>query len=172
MLNITSTFLLSKGFSQTIVNRFWAKVQITESCWLWTGSRNDSGYGLLGTGKASAKPNMIRAHVFSWLIHRGEIPDGLWVLHDCPNGDNPACVNPYHLWVGTPQDNSMDSGRKNRTVFGPRNPMAKLKEYQVQEMRERYALGGISFSQLAKMYGISTMTCWKAVRRHQWQRVP
>lgn len=89
-------------------DRFWTKVRKTESCWIWVGSKSRKGYGRIGTEKfASAK----LAHRVSWEIHRGEIPTGALVLHHC---DNPSCVRPDHLFLGSGADNNADMARKGR----------------------------------------------------------
>ena len=75
-------------------------------CWLWTGLTDKSGYGVLGNQKTSKYT--IGAHRFSWLLHYGRIPDGMFVCHNCPDGDNPSCVNPEHLFLGFPEDNNLD----------------------------------------------------------------
>lgn len=78
-------------------------------CWIWISTKIKRGYGRMTiAGRA------ILAHRISWVIHNGAVPDGLFVLHDCPNGDNPSCVNPKHLWLGTQADNSKDMERKGR----------------------------------------------------------
>jgi len=86
--------------------RFWSRVKKTDRCWLWTGNKNPDGYGMFWLdGKAHG------AHRVSWLFHYGEIPKHLFVLHHC---DNPACVRPCHLFLGTAGDNSRDSWAKGR----------------------------------------------------------
>ena len=86
--------------------RFWAKVDKTETCWLWTASKNWLGYGRFKfQGKTGG------AHRYSYLLINGSIPDGLCVCHKC---DVRACVNPEHLWLGTISDNAKDMVSKNR----------------------------------------------------------
>jgi len=90
--------------------RFWAKVKKTSGCWLWVGAKQRRGYGYLHNGGHS-KRKPIRAHRYSWEIHNGPIPAGLWVLHKC---DAPSCVNPAHLFLGTRSDNMKDAASKGR----------------------------------------------------------
>lgn len=97
-----------------ISERFWNKVERREAdaCWLWTGGTARKGYGVFTTG--TKRDGSIRHHVasrFSWELHHGTIPDGLYICHSC---DNPACVNPAHLWLGTQQDNITDMWQKGR----------------------------------------------------------
>lgn len=95
------------------MHSFWDFVErglSTQECWPWTGSKNPKGYGLLGP---QYKPYR-RAHRYVWFLANGEIPKGLLVLHTC---DNPSCVNPDHLWLGTAQDNTTDMMQKGRHKF-------------------------------------------------------
>jgi hypothetical protein len=97
-----------------LAERFWPKIVKTDCCWLWVGYTKPGShdYGSIGSGGKSGK--VIKAHQASWLLHRGPIPDGLHVLHNCPGGDNPRCVNPGHLWLGTHLENMRDMWRKLR----------------------------------------------------------
>ena len=102
--------------------RFWEKVDkngpihptLTTPCWIWTAFCNADGYGVFGTGAKT----LISPHRFSWELHFGPIPDGLWVLHKC---DNPPCVNPSHLFLGTQLDNIQDMLSKGRASHYQRN---------------------------------------------------
>lgn len=86
--------------------RFFINVNKTDTCWIWMGAKNPQGYGSFYTGSRS-----VGAHRFSWELEKGEIPDGMFVCHMC---DNPACVNPAHLWLGTHQQNMEDMKNKDR----------------------------------------------------------
>jgi hypothetical protein len=97
----------------TLAERFWAKVEKGDGCWLWTGARTDKRYGTFKTDKTRY------AHRVSYELAYGEIPNGLQVCHRC---DNPPCVNPSHLFVGTRSDNMQDAKQKGRY----RNPVCEI----------------------------------------------
>lgn len=92
----------------TLQERFWRKVHKTDGCWEWTGSRDRKGYGKIAKGGAPTIP--LLAHRVSWAIHHGD-PGDLCVLHRC---DNPPCVRPDHLFLGTIADNNRDMTQKGR----------------------------------------------------------
>jgi len=87
-------------------SRFWAFVSKADGCWTWGGATNRKGYGRFTVGG-----KLRLAHRLVWAWTRGPIPDGVRVLHHC---DNPACVNPKHLFLGTDQDNTNDMVAKGR----------------------------------------------------------
>lgn len=94
--------------AEEIVRQFWGSVDIAshDSCWVWTGLRRAQGYGsthLCGRN--------YRSHRMAWALTRGEVPNGMCVLHRC---DNTSCVNPEHLWLGTYADNNLDMAKKGR----------------------------------------------------------
>ena len=98
---------VNKGVTEDLTERFWSKVvKIDDGCWLWTAALLLDGYGQIWLGQT-----MERAHRLSWIIHFGPIPEGLCVLHTC---DNPPCVRPGHLFLGTQLDNVRDAIRKGR----------------------------------------------------------
>ena len=93
-----------------IMERFWSKVLFSaDGCWLWSRSTTHGGYGQFGVG--SGPQRMMKAHRMAWLLTFGEIPNDLRVLHHC---DNPPCVRPDHLFLGTLSDNSQDMVAKGR----------------------------------------------------------
>lgn len=93
-------------------------------CWLWKGQINSAGYGVLWMGKEH-KPVFVGAHRYSYEHFVGPIPDGMFVCHSC---DNPPCMNPAHLWLGTAAENvqdKMDKGRQYRAASIPSKPFCK-----------------------------------------------
>ena len=104
--------------------RFWQKVDRTPgatACWLWAGSVFVRKDGRGGYGRFSLARRVMSASRASWIIHNGPIPDGLFVCHNCPGGDNRLCVRPSHLFLGTAKENSEDMVKKGRSASGDRN---------------------------------------------------
>ena len=126
------------------------------------GSRWKTGYG-----RTSVKGKWTAAHRLAYIEANGPIPEGMCVLHRC---DNPPCVNPDHLWLGTFADNNRDRSEKGRgaDVRGEKNPQAKVTWAVVLEMREKWA-AGISPKELAAEYGLSRCNVSKIVNRSIWR---
>ncbi len=150
----------------TLEGRFWALVEKTDSCWLWSGSTDTHGYGGIRVGSVTdGSVHLEKAHRVAWTLLRGPIPESMEVCHDCPGGDNPACVNPAHLFIGTHADNMADAKRKGR--FQNRG-MAKLSPAQVCTIRSRHAAGGVLQRTLAAEYGVSRPTVSQIVNGKRW----
>lgn len=168
MITITPDYLAAQGFSPTIVERFWSKVRKTKTCWLWTGSLTTNGYGQINTG---IKDKPARAHVVSWIINHGPIPDGLCVLHNCPGKHMKKCVNPNHLKIGNHSQNGFDAVKQG-TILGQRGEAhhsAKLTEAQVRDILRRYSAGDHRITALGEEFGVSKHQVYMIVSRRKWQ---
>lgn len=148
---VTPNWMVAQGFSSTAAKRFWDKVEITDGCWIWKACKHH-GYGILHRNKRNDGP--ISAHIFSWMLHNGPIPIGMCVLHNCPGGDNRACVRPNHLWLGTRGDNNRDTHQKRRTAVGEMLPQTKLKPANIPTIRELID-NHVTHREIAKNYGVS-----------------
>ncbi len=141
------------------MERFWSKVEKTDWCWNWKAGKGSDGYGIFWDipNKTSR-----RAPRVAWELENGPIPEGMWILHHC---DNPACVNPSHLYIGTAADNNGDAIRRGRNPPIPQ----KLTAEQVIEIR---ALPYQPQGKIAAMYGVSQVTISKILRRKSWKHIP
>lgn len=145
---------------------FWERVNISSGCWEWTAGHNTLGYGVAWSPKAG---RAMLAHRVAWELTRGAIPDGALALHRC---DNPACVNPAHLFLGTDGDNMRDAAAKNRLNHGgEHNGNHTATVDQVQAIREMYSRGNVTLIQLAKRFGMSKPGIHHIVRRNVWKTV-
>lgn len=150
--------------SRPPTERFWEKVDKTGDCWEWTAHKNKQGYGTFHTEGGYL------AHRFSWFLHNGKIPEDLYVCHHC---DNPGCVNPDHLFLGTYKDNMQDAVNKGRMADqrGEANGHSKLTKKQVLAIREEYKTGNITQKELAIKYNVSQVTIWMIVTRRTWRHI-
>jgi hypothetical protein len=157
-----------------VADRFWAKVDREGpllrpelgKCWVWTASTNQWGYGQFN----AREHQCTLAHRFAWRLSFGDAKE-MCVLHKC---DNPRCVNPDHLFLGTRTENAADKVRKHRqsriSLPGSRNPIAKLSEEQVTQMRA-LARSGVSGAELGRRFSVSKSTACRAIRGALWRHV-
>jgi hypothetical protein len=132
--------------------------QVT-GCWMWTKSKLPHGYGIIQDNKKK-----FLAHRVSWELANGPIPPGMNVCHHC---DVTSCVNPDHLFLGTPKDNSQDMAKKGRSAIGERNGMAKLSREDVGAIRDALSSGAVQ-RRLALRFSVSPATINMISKGHAW----
>ena len=153
------------SFSQKATERFWRDVDTSGDCWNWTGGVHDqSGYGRFTADK---KPML--AHRFSYAIHQGAYDPRWCVLHQC---DNPKCVRPTHLFLGTKGDNNRDRHAKGRDKKYQRIPsIAKVTPLQTDAILALNATGDFAGQELAELFGLSAATVSRVIRgQRKFQR--
>lgn len=187
--------------TRPLEERFWEKVDkqgptmpgMKTRCWVWTGGCDGCGYGTIGLGPSKGVGKASRV---AWKLERGEIPDGLCVLHHC---DNPPCVRDEHLYLGTQKQNAADREQRGRgnqpcgarhgsktkpesvkrgddhwtrrypgSAAGEKNPKAKLTKRIVTAIRKAHRAGGVLYEDLAMKYGVDKTTVGRIVRRETW----
>jgi len=163
------------------VRRFWSRVVRCEGdgCWIWQGRREEKmGYGRFLFGEGS-----LYAHRISYHLTVGPIPRGLCVCHRC---DNPPCVNPDHLFLGTQKDNIADAITKGRQAKGlthgsvthpglhrgEKNPSAKLTEVEVSQIRALVRGFRITKGDVGRLYGVTGQMVGAISRRRAWGHLP
>lgn len=148
-----------------VQRRFWKHVEKSENCWVWKGWKHRDRYGLVRINK-----RMYMAHRIAYQMSVGPIPEGMLVCHRC---DNPPCVRPDHLFLGTDYDNQQDAIRKGRIrnyARGERQWRAKLTQSQVDKIRAKYIPRKYSTHKLAIEYGVNQQTIWAIIANRTWRR--
>jgi HNH endonuclease len=173
------------GAVMPLEERFWNKVQVCEHgktcrdcCWLWIGAINKDGYGIMFKTKAP-KVEWYRSNRLAYELFVGPIPEGLHALHNCPGGDNPACVNYNgHLWLGTQAENNADKEVKGRggkrgghlaDRRGMSNGHARLPDETIAAIQALYATGVWSQNRLAVFFGCGQSHISRIIRGEQRQ---
>jgi len=157
---------------------FWNQTRKTDSCWIWTGSKT----GSLGYGRFGFRNKYYLAHRLSWEFHFGEIPKGMQICHHC---DNPLCVNPDHLFMGTQSDNIKDAVKKGRmkNLFkkghtgldfqrpcGENCHFSKLKLKDIIKIKELLKRG-IRTMEIASKFGLSQRYIYDIKNGEAWKHI-
>ena len=176
--------IVSRKNLMTILERLLQRISVNHEtgCWFWTGCCNRSGYGMITISSKLCKI-VSYVHRVMWEEKFGKIPDGLYVCHHC---DNPPCINPDHLFLGTHQDNMDDGKKKGRFASGERhyqfghperffrgenNGMSKLTEQDVRDIRRKFKVPGILLRHLAEEYKVHLRTIQNVVNYNTWKHV-
>lgn len=153
-------------FETRFIERFWQRVSKAgeNDCWEWNRGKTGNVYGQLRIANNQA----FGTHVFSYILHKGPVPAGLWVLHTC---DNRRCVNPNHLYAGTPLQNMRDCSNRGRLkvpeLRGERCPAAKLTEDDVRAIRKASGTN----KELGEKYNVHSSLISCIQRRVIWKSV-
>lgn len=152
---------------ESLRSRFLGKYSIDRDsgCWNWKASLAGKGYGQL---KATGGHGQLYAHRVSYQIHFGDIPEGKSVLHRC---DNPKCVNPDHLFIGTKKDNAQDMKSKGRHLYGERNGSAILSSKDVLSIKKLLSEKVLSQSRIGELFGISQIEVSRIHRGIRWAHI-
>lgn len=150
-------------------DRFWRKVDKTvpNGCWLWTACKNVDGYGSFPCEELQEH----RAHRISWILANGPIPAGSSVLHKCPTGENPSCVNPDHLYLGTQTDNMQDTvaAGTHFSMRGEAHANSLLDAAAIREIRMNY--NRITVKELASRFNVTIAAVRDVAKGRSWQCV-
>lgn len=146
------------NLTQSVIDRFFSKVALTANdnkCWEWLGSKRRNGYGRISITVSKNKDKSFSAHRMSYLITNKTLPLDKVVMHSC---DNPSCVNPKHLSLGTNKDNTNDMMKKGRVkkIFkdGEKHPNSKLKNEDIFNIRNLLEKGKTQ-KFISELYGVN-----------------
>ena len=157
------------AFTVASEERFWTFVKKSDWCWEWIGHRKDTGYGRYPVRRVGSKWTSIGAHRVAWFLSFGDIPDGVCVLHKC---DNPPCVRPEHLFLGSMADNVSDCMQKRRHVShrGEKHGMSKLTATQALEIVKLRRNGSL-LEDIGRRFGITGAAVRSIVTGRTWAHV-
>ena len=149
------------------ISRFWSKVNKTNECWEWATYKKKNGYGVFSIKHINVYAHRVSAYI-AGLIE--SINTKNLVCHTC---DNPLCVNPSHLFIGSAADNMQDKKTKGRCnpIIGESHGSAKLKEDEVVEIKNKYIQGDTTQKQLATQYKVSRTTIGNIINNKNWKHV-
>lgn len=147
--------------------RFWAKAQKADGCWTWTAGKCVGDYGAFAVCRPTAeRTTAVLAHRMAWAIANQTSPRGSAVCHHC---DNPRCVRPEHLFIGTRTDNNRDRNAKGRQSRGVSRPAAKLNDHAVRAIRRMAE--AVPVSTIAAWFDMNDQTIALVVKRVTWKHV-
>lgn len=134
-------------------------------CWVWSATCFQFGHG-----RVKIKSKDLKAHRVSWEYHKGPIPDGMFVLHTC---DNPPCINPEHLFLGTQLENMRDMHSKNRNVssLGEKHGRSKLTEVEVKQIKNMLLEGRYSHREIGEGFGVTGAAITQIAIGNNWRDV-
>lgn len=161
-----------QGCRCPVEKRFWGRVDTAPGqgpsgdCWEWQGDRSSKGYGRLKETIEPRRTRRVMATAIALRVAGRELQPGQCALHRC---DNPPCVRPDHLFIGTKGDNNRDRTAKGRGIKGERVNTCKLTEEQVAEIRALYATGEYSQPHLGRLFGVRHGTIGYIVRGETWK---
>lgn len=135
----------------------------SNGCWVWQKAKIRTGYG-----RISVNRKLVYTHILSHRLFKADVPAGMCVLHTC---DNPSCVNPEHLFLGTQQDNIKDKMAKGRQAFGEHGGSAKLSASQVLQIREMYTTGLMTKSAIAREMNVANSTVRSIIDGLTWKHL-
>lgn len=158
-------------------DRFWAFIEnvsfhTDEDCWNWTAGKDRNGYGEMHARDAITNKRWhLRAHRVSMFLYRGFDLNNLNLLV-CHRCDNPACINPHHLFIGSPKDNTLDMLNKGRDcIVGSKNNGSVISEHCAKEIRNLYSQGGISQRDLARKFKLTAGHINNIIKRRVWRHI-
>lgn len=149
---------------QHLAKYFEKRVIRKSGCWDWSTKGNGSKYIRMDYAR---KEKRISAHRYSYLIHKGEIPKGMFVCHSC---DNPRCTNPEHLFLGTCKDNLVDMAKKNRNRTGENHANSKIKIKDVIKIKKLLSLG-VSAARISRDLHISIHIIYPIKQGKTWKNI-
>jgi transposase len=151
------------NISSDAEQRLWAKTDKTKECWIWLGHKDRDGYGNIRIGGRKA----MRTHRLSFFLATKIDPIGMLVCHHC---DNPSCINPDHLYLGTALENNRDKINRHRENWakGERVHNAKLTRDQVLSIFKEYKAGGVRQQDLAKKHNVSQSEIYTVLNGITW----
>lgn len=147
---------------EQIKNKLLNNIILNKDCWEWKGTKNKKGYG-----QVKYNGGRFYVHRLSYLIFIGDFYENKCVCHSC---DNPSCINPKHLWLGTPKENTQDMIKKGRRFDNSKDnhPLSKLTIKDVISIKKEYSIGDKTQKEIAKDFGVVHQTISAILNNKRW----